>query len=77
MAFTISTSQFVSRAEEYFRAVGRTGEEIVVTDGGDPIARIIPYVESPVDALKTLRSSVGRPSPRTTPESSTEWESRR
>jgi prevent-host-death family protein len=54
----ISKSQFKPRALEIFRRVERTGEEVVITDRGRPVVRLVPYREDPEAALKSLRGSV-------------------
>jgi antitoxin (DNA-binding transcriptional repressor) of toxin-antitoxin stability system len=38
----ISKSALKSQMLEYFRRVGETGEEVVVTDDNEPVLRIIP-----------------------------------
>jgi len=60
MASTISKSRFKAQALEYFRKVQDTGEEVIITDRGQPVLKIVPYLESPTDALKKLRNSVIR-----------------
>jgi prevent-host-death family protein len=39
---TVSKSALKARMLEYFRRVEETGEEIVVTDHGRPVLRIVP-----------------------------------
>ena len=43
---TVSKSALKARMLEYFRQVERTGEELVVTSGGRPVLRVVPYVET-------------------------------
>ena len=43
MTTTISKSRFKPRALEYFRRVETTGEELVITDRGRPVAKVVPY----------------------------------
>jgi prevent-host-death family protein len=57
---TVSKSRFKAAALEYFRQVERTGKELIVTDRGQPVLKIVPYAKSPVDALAALRGTVLR-----------------
>lgn len=54
----ISKSQFKPRALEYFRMVEKTGKELIISDRGKPVLKIVPYTENPEEALKTLRDTV-------------------
>jgi prevent-host-death family protein len=54
----ISKSQFKPRALEYFRRVERTGKELIISDHGKPVLKIVPYTENPEEAMKTLRDTV-------------------
>ncbi|MBI4639272.1 MAG: type II toxin-antitoxin system Phd/YefM family antitoxin [Candidatus Tectomicrobia bacterium] len=74
MAMTISKSQFKPQALEYFRKVQDTGEELIITDHGHPVLKIVPYVESPSDALKILRNSVVKYENPTEPVGTEDWE---
>ena len=58
MKETISKSKFKPRALEYFRRVQKTKRELIITEHGKPVLKIIPYSEDPRDALKALRGSV-------------------
>lgn len=58
MSRTVTKSQFKPHALEYFRQVQNTGEEVIVTDHGKPVLKIVPYAEKPADALRALRGSV-------------------
>lgn len=58
MTTTLSKSQFKPRALEYFRRVERTGQEIVITDHGRPVAKIVPYTVDPERVLRSLRGTV-------------------
>ncbi len=55
MAETVSKSQFKPRSLEYFRRVEQTGENLVITDHGRPVLKIVPYEEEVEDALLGLR----------------------
>ena len=54
----VSKSQFKPRALEYFREVEKTGGELIITDRGRPVLKIVPYLEEPEAWLKPLRGSV-------------------
>lgn len=58
MATTVSKSKFKPLALEFFRKVQETQEELIITDHGKPVLRIVPYIEDPATALQTLRGSV-------------------
>lgn len=55
----IPKSVFKARALEFFREVEQTGDEIVITDRGKPVLRILPFVEeSTDDILNSLRNTI-------------------
>ena len=54
----ISKSQFKPRALQYFREIEKTGKELVISDRGKPVLKIVPYVENPEETLKALRNTV-------------------
>jgi prevent-host-death family protein len=56
----ISKSIFKAKALEYFREVESTGKELIITDHGKPVLKIVPYDHDPAEILKTLRGSVLR-----------------
>jgi prevent-host-death family protein len=58
MATRISKSELKPHALRYFRQVERTRQEIIVTDRGRPVLKIVPYSEDPRTALQQLRGSV-------------------
>ena len=63
MTETISKSKFKPMALEYFRRVQETGEEIVITDRGKPVVKIVPAQEEPtvtVTILEKLRGTLIR-----------------
>ncbi|HLX09501.1 MAG TPA: type II toxin-antitoxin system prevent-host-death family antitoxin [Thermoanaerobaculia bacterium] len=71
---TISKSRFKARALEYFRQVEHTGNELVITDHGRPVLKVIPYAADPAKALATLRGSVLRYDSPTEPVGVEDWE---
>lgn len=55
---TISISKFKPRVLEILREVEQFRHEVVVTDRGKPIVKILPYTAPPSKALKMLQGSV-------------------
>ena len=70
----ISKSKFKPRALKYFREVERTGKEIIISDRGKPVLKIVPYTESPEEALKVLRDTVIEYDDPTEPAGLEDWE---
>lgn len=70
----ISKTRFKARALEYFREVERTGRELVITDRGRPVVKLVPYTAEPGRALLALRESVVRYDAPTEPVGEGEWE---
>ena len=60
MEQSVSKSIFKGKALKYFREVESTGKELVITDHGKPVLKIVPYSHDPEEALRTLRGSVIR-----------------
>ena len=58
MPNTISKSKLKPRALQYFRQMEKTKKELVITDRGKPVLKIVPYAEDPMAALNELRNSV-------------------
>ncbi len=71
----ISKSKFKPYALQYFRQVEQTGKELIITDHGKPVLKIVPYSEDPLDALKVLRNSVLKYEDPTDPVGLDDWES--
>ena len=74
---TVSKSKFKAKALEYFRLVETTGREVVVTDRGRPVVRIVPYREEPSEALRSLRGTLRRFEDPTEPVGQEDWEALR
>ncbi len=70
----VSKSRFKARALEYFRKVERTGKEIIITDRGRPVLKIVPYTPDPLSALRALRGSVIRYDEPAEPVGLEDWE---
>lgn len=61
MGQVVSKSRFKPRALEFFRRVEESGEELVITDHGRAVIRVVPYRERSVaTARQKLRGSVRR-----------------
>ena len=58
MATVVSKSKFKPKAFEYFRLVENTNTEILITDHGKPVARIVPYNPNDEESLRSLRGLV-------------------
>jgi prevent-host-death family protein len=58
MPLIVSKSQFKPQSLEYFRRVEQTGEELVITDHGRPVLKVVPYVSDPESCFRGLRNTV-------------------
>jgi prevent-host-death family protein len=56
----VTKSVFKAKALEYLREVESTGKELLITDHGKPVLKVVPYAHDFAEALKTLRGSVLR-----------------
>ena len=74
MPSSVSKSRFKPNALEYFREVERTGRELVITDRGRPVLKVVPYRADPLEALRALRGSVLRYEAPTEPVGLEDWE---
>ena len=70
----ISKSQFKPHALQYFREIEKTGKELVISDRGKPVLKIVPYVDDPEEALKVLRDTVIKYEDPTEPVGLEDWE---
>jgi len=60
MSEPVSKSNFKERALDYLREVETTGEELIITDHGKPVLKLVRYNPDPKTALEALRGSVIR-----------------
>jgi len=74
MPRSVSKSRFKAKALEFFRKVELTGEELVVTDHGVPVVKIVPYVEDAEAPFSGLRRTVIRYEDPLEPVAEDEWE---
>jgi prevent-host-death family protein len=54
----ISKSEFKPKALHYFRIVQKTGKELIISDHGKPVIKIVPYQYNSDDVLSSLRDTV-------------------
>jgi prevent-host-death family protein len=54
----VSKARFKARALEYLRQVEATGRDLIITDHGRPVVRIVPYRAD--DAVSGLQQAWGR-----------------
>jgi prevent-host-death family protein len=73
---TVSKSAFKPHAFEYFRMV-QAGQTIVITDHGEPVARIVPYADVAEDAAGALAGAVNAFREPLEPLGVDDWESSR
>ncbi len=73
----ISKSRFKARALEYFRQVERTGRELIITDRGKPVLKLVPFREDSQQGLRMLRDTVVRYDAPTKPVGEEDWEATR
>jgi antitoxin (DNA-binding transcriptional repressor) of toxin-antitoxin stability system len=71
---TVSKSRFKAKALEYFREIERTGEELIITDKGKPVLKLMLLVEDPEEVLRPLRGSVLHFEDPTEPVGLEDWE---
>ena len=74
MGQVVSKSSFKDRALEYFREVETTGNELIITDHGKPVLKLVRYDLDPRVALEALRGSVVRYDDPTEPVGQEDWE---
>jgi prevent-host-death family protein len=74
MSQIVSKSQFKPRSLEYFRQIEQTGEELVITDHGKPVLKVVPYVSDPEECFRGLRNTVVRYDNPLDPVGAEDWE---
>lgn len=58
MNATVSKSQFKPKALEYLRLVEQLKQPLVITHGGKPVVRIVPYLSDQQQIQKSLKGTV-------------------
>jgi len=74
MGQMVSKSRFKPKALQYFRDVQTSGQELIITDHGKPVLKIVPYHEDTQIILKELQNSVKRYDDPTEPVALDDWE---
>ncbi len=74
MPQTVSKSQFKPHALELFRRIEQSGEELIITDHGRPVLKVVPYVADPEECLRGLRNTVLRYDAPLEPVGAEDWE---
>ncbi len=75
MTDAVSKSQFKARALQYFRQIQKSGRELIITDHGRPVIKVVPYRADGAELLRALRGSVLSYKDPTEPVATAEWES--
>ena len=70
----VSKSKFKPKSLEYFRQIEETGGEVIITDHGRPVLKVIPYSAEPSEAQHLLRNSVKKFVGPTEPVGAGDWE---
>lgn len=73
MSKAVSKSEFKPKALEYLRQVERTGEPLIITDRGRPVARIEPYADGD-EQLTVLRDLIVKYDDPLEPVGTEDWE---
>ncbi|HPA70701.1 MAG TPA: type II toxin-antitoxin system Phd/YefM family antitoxin [Spirochaetota bacterium] len=71
---SISKSKIKPSLLKVFRDIEKTGEEVVVTDQGKPVLKIIRYSENPEGGLMKLKDTVLKYDDPTAPVGVDDWE---
>jgi prevent-host-death family protein len=71
---TVSKSKFKAKALEYLRAVEQCGEELVITDRGRPVVKVVPLNRDPDALLAPFRGTLIDYEEPTEPVASEDWE---
>ena len=58
MSIIVSKSKFKPKAFEYFRLVEDTHQEIVITDHGKPVLKLLPFENNDEKELMELKNTV-------------------
>ncbi len=55
---SVSKAKLKPHLLEFLRKVQTSGRELIITDRGRPVLKIVPYAEEPSSLIKKLRGSV-------------------
>ncbi|MFA7347361.1 MAG: type II toxin-antitoxin system prevent-host-death family antitoxin [Desulfurivibrionaceae bacterium] len=74
MPQAVSKSQFKPHSLEYFRKIEQTGEELIITDHGRPVLKVVPFVEDLEECFRGLRNTVLKYDASLEPVGAEDWE---
>jgi len=74
MSPSVSKSRFKAKALEYLRNVEQRGEELVITDHGRPVVKVVPLTTNVDDLLAPFRGSLTLYHDPTEPVAVGDWE---
>jgi len=74
MENVIPKSKLKSGVLKLLHQVEKTGKEIIITDHGRPVLKIVPYHEDPLEGLEPLRGTVLKYLDPTEPVGAEDWE---
>jgi len=74
MPQAVSKSKFKPHSLEYFRKIEQTGEELIITDHGRPVLKVVPFVEDPEECFRGLRNTVLKYDAPLEPVGAEDWE---
>jgi len=74
---TVTKSRFKTQTLEYCREVEKSGQELVITDHGRPVLKVVPYQQDPGQLLSYFRGTVLQYDEPTEPVGIEDWESLR
>jgi prevent-host-death family protein len=77
MDHSVSKSNFQEKAPELLHEVESTGQELIITDHGNPVLKLVPYASEPEKTLRSLLGSVVRYDGPLEPVDQEAWESLR
>lgn len=77
MGQVVSKSSFKDRTLDYLHEVEATGDELIITDQGRPVLKLVRYSPDPKATLESLRGSVVRYDDPIEPVGQEDWESLR
>lgn len=74
MSKMVSKSKFKPRSLGYFRQIEEQGEELIITDRGRPVLKVVRYSSDSETAAKLLRNSLKKYVDPTEPVGTEDWE---
>lgn len=77
MGQTVAKSKTKAHFSELSRQVERTGQELIITDRGKPVLKLVPYTPEAAEKLESPRGTVVRYDNPTDPVAVEDWEALR